>query len=212
MLYFYVCLKFAYCLCVCRDLWAFLHILPPILNFLWRELLSDSLFSMARSLWGWALLDCGLFFFQPILLLFSAVLHFLLHYSVIPVVVLFDPSLLGFFGPAAYSSLNDLVWSLGFLLHYLRAPVFHFLLGILGPFTFLGHPWTFLILCSHGLLLTPLGFPGPVTLSLILGAHGLAINPLLSLLALLWAYCDPFLLFYITYCPWVCQFSLFGLL
>ena len=42
-------------------------------------------------------------------------------------------------------------------------------------------PWTslalFLILHSHGLLLSSLGFPGPIALSLILGAHGLAITP-----------------------------------
>ena len=81
-----------------------------------------------------------------------------------------------------------------------------------------GHPWPiyfpsaflalFLTLHSHVLVLTPLGFLGPITLSLILGAHGLAINPLLSLLALPWAYYGSFSLFYITYCPWVCHFSL----
>ena len=99
----------------------------------------------------------------------------------------FDPSLQGFFGPVACSSLNDSAWSLGFLLHYLRALVSH-----LFP---LGHPWSicfpwaslaiFLTLRFHEFLLTPLGFPDPITLSFILGAHGLAINPLLSLLALL---------------------------
>ena len=77
-------------------------------------------------------------------------------------------------------------------------------------------PWVFLILFltlhSHRFLLTPLGFPDPITLSLILGAHGLAINPLLSLLTLLRTCCGPFSLFYITYFPWVCHFSLFGLL
>ena len=103
--------------------------------------------------------------------------------------MLFDLSLLGFFRPVAYSSLNDSVWSLGFLLRCLQAPVSHFLLGILGPFTFLGHPWPFLILCSHELLLTPLSFPNPIILSLILRAHGLAINPLLFLLTLLRACC-----------------------
>ena len=35
----------------------------------------------------------------------------------------------------------------------------------------------------RSLLLSSLGFPGPITLSLILGVHGLAINPLLSLLS-----------------------------
>ena len=117
--------------------------------------------------------------------------------------MLFDPSLRGLFGLAAYSSPNDSVWSLGFLLHCLRALVFH-----LFP---LGHPWPicfpwassalFLILRFHGFLLTPLGFLGPITLSFILGAYGLSISPFLSLLALLRAYCGPFSLFYITYYP-----------
>ena len=86
-------------------------------------------------------------------------------------------------------------------------------LGVLSPFTFLGPLLAlFLTLHSHELLLTPLGFLDPITLSFILRAHGLSINPLLSLLSLLWACCGPFSLFYITYCPWVCFFSLFGLL
>ena len=132
--------------------------------------------------------------------------------------ILFDPSLLGLFGLAAYSSLNDSIWSLDsyscyfdiFLLHYLWAPLSHLFL--------LRHPWPicfsweslalFLILRSYGLLLTFLGFSGPITLSFILGAHGLSINPLLSLLALLQACCSPFSFFYITYCPWICYFSL----
>ena len=46
-----------------------------------------------------------------------------------------------------------------------------FSLGILSPF---------LILHSHGLLLTLLGFPGPISISFILGVHELSINPLLS--------------------------------
>ena len=88
----------------------------------------------------------------------------------------------------------------------------YFLLGILDPFSFLGHPRSFLIPCSNGLLLTPLGFPNSITLYFTLGAHGLAINSLLSLLALLQAYCGPFLLYYITYYPWVCYFTLSRLL
>ena len=140
--------------------------------------------------------------------------HFLLFHSAILAVMLFDTSLLGLFGPAAYSFLNDSVWLLGLLLHYLQAPVFH-----LFP---LGHPWSicfpwaflalFLTLRSHGPLLTPLGLPDSISLSFIFGAHGLVINPLLSLLALLRACCGPFSLFYITYCPWFCYFSLSGLL
>ena len=75
----------------------------------------------------------------------------------------------------------------------------YFLLGVLGPSTFLGHPRPFLILRPHELLLTPLGFLGPITLSFILGAHGLAINPLLYVLALLRACYGPFSLFHIAY-------------
>ena len=99
------------------------------------------------------------------------------------------------------------IWA--FWLHCLRAPVFYF------PF---GHPWPiyfswaflalFLTLHSHEFLLTLLGFPCLITLSLILGVHGLVINPLFSLLTLLRACCGPLSLFYITYCPWVCHFSL----
>ena len=141
-------------------------------------------------------------------------MRFLPYRSAIPTVVLFDPSLLGLFGFVAYSFLNDSVWSFG-LFDYvaceLLCPII--LLGILGPFTLLGSfRFFFLTLHSHRFLLTPLGFPDPITLSLILGAYGLAINPLLSLLTLLWTCCGPFSLFYITYCPWVCHFSLFGLL
>ena len=129
---------------------------------------------------------------------------------VVPAVMLFNPNLLGFFGPAACSFLNDSVWSSGFLLYHLRAPVSHlFLLGHPWPIYF---PWAslalFLTLHSRGLLLTHLGFLGRITLSLILEAHELAINPLLSLFALLRACCDSFSLFYIMYCPWVCYFSL----
>ena len=53
-------------------------------------------------------------------------------------------------------------------------------LGILGPFSFLGHPWPIPILNSHELLLILLGFPGPITISFTFGVHGLFINPLLT--------------------------------
>ena len=69
------------------------------------------------------------------------------------------------------------------------ASLTHFLsLGFLSPF---------LILLSHGPLLILLGFPSPITLYLILGVDRSSISPLLSLLALLWACCGPFSLFYI---------------
>ena len=67
-----------------------------------------------------------------------------------------------------------------------------FLLGVPGPFAFLGLPSP-LTLHSHGFLLSSLGFPSPIILSFILEAHGLAINLLLSLLSLLWAYSHFFI-------------------
>ena len=63
---------------------------------------------MAYSLKGWALLDYGLFFLLlTLLLLLRSCSHFLQYHFAILAVMLFDPSLLGLFGPAAYSSLND---------------------------------------------------------------------------------------------------------
>ena len=69
--------------------------------------------------------------------------------------------------------------AIGFLLHYLRAPVSHLFS--------LGHPWLvcfswdslalFLTLYSHGLLLTSLGFPSPITLSSFLRFMGLPSTP-----------------------------------
>ena len=58
------------------------------------------------------------------LLLPQSCYHFLPYHSVIPAVMLFNPCLLGLFGPA-YSSLNDSIWSLGLLLHYLGALLSH---------------------------------------------------------------------------------------
>ena len=81
---------------------------------------------------------------------------------------------------------------IGFILMLLWAFLdpFHCLWVLLSHFFLLEHPWLicfpwaslahFLILHTHKLLLTPLGFPSPITLFLILGAHGLPINPLLS--------------------------------
>ena len=76
---------------------------------------------------------------------------------------------------------NDPVWSFGLYSCYfgLSWPI-TLLVGSFGPFLY---PWAslkhFLILHSHGFLLTLLGFPNPIVLSFILGARGLSINPLL---------------------------------
>ena len=126
------------------------------------------------------MLDCGLFFLQPTLLpLPRSCPHFLPYHFAILAVMFFDLSLLGLFGPAAYSSLNDSIWSFGLCITLL--------VGSFVPLFPFGHPWPtsfpwpfFLTLRSHGLLLTLLGFPDPITLSFILGTHGLSINPLLS--------------------------------
>ena len=81
---------------------------------------------------------------------------------------------------------------IGFILMLLWAFLdpFHCLWALLSHFFLLEHPWPiyfpwaslarFLILHTHGLLLTSLDFPDPITLFLILGALGLPINPLLS--------------------------------
>ena len=53
-------------------------------------------------------------------------------------------------------------------------------LSILSPLSFLGHPWAIPTLHSHRLLLTLLGFFGPITISFTFGVHGLSINPLLT--------------------------------
>ena len=214
VLHFHVCPKSVCYSCIRRGLETCLHILPPILAFLWHEPFSGFSFFRACSLrtLGFCLI-MGFSSFSPFSCSFLQSLHFLQYRSDILVVVLFDPSLLGLFRLIAYSSLNDSIQSFGlfgYIACGLLCPIF--LLSILNPFTFLGHPQPFLVLCSYGLLLTPLGFLGPITLSFILRAHGLSINPLLSLLSLLRACCGPFSLFYIIYCPWVFYFSLSGLL
>ena len=145
---------------------------------------------------GWALLDCGFFpLFSPFFAHFVILLSSLPYHSAILAVMLFNSCLLGLFLACCvfFTQLVKITqhdhWiyihaTLGFLdpLHFLWAPLAHiFLLGHPWPICF---PWAssahFLILHSYGLLLTLLGFFGPITLSFILGAHELSINPLLS--------------------------------
>ena len=82
----------------------------------------------------------------------------------------------------------------------------------------LGHPWSIclpwassallLTLYSHGLLLTSLGFPGPITSYSSLGFMG---HPSIPYSLCLHCF-DPVVahsyFFHITHCPWVC-YSLF---
>ena len=119
-----------------------------------------SYFVIPHSLWptlfrGWALLVCG---FSSFSLFFCSFLqscyHFLPYHSAIPAVSLFDPSLLGLFGPVAYSSLNDSMWLFGLYITFLMgsfvlfisswASLAHLLsLGFLGHFSNSVFPWAF---------------------------------------------------------------------
>ena len=133
MLHFYVCPKFACCSCVHYGQEACLHILPSILDFLWRELFSDfpSFYGLLplglHFVWLWAFLHLARSFTLFCSLAFPAVSFYYSYCDVI------WPKPTGPFGFSAYSSLNDSVWSLGFLLHYFRAPVSY----LFPP----GHPW-----------------------------------------------------------------------
>ena len=80
--------------------------------------------------------------------------HFPSYHSTIPTVMSFDPSLLGLFGPTAYSSLNDSTWSFGLCITLLvcsfvpfissQASLTHLLsLGFLGHFSNSMFPWDF---------------------------------------------------------------------
>ena len=160
---------------------------------------------------GRALLDCGFFFLQPVLLFLSAIL---LPFLVVPLChscydVIWPQPARPIWACCLFFFLMTQYGHLGFVLHCLWAFLSHlFPLGHPWPFAFLGLPW--LSLHSHERLLIPLGFSDSITLSFILKAHGLALNPLLSLPVLLWACCGPFSLFDITYYSKVCYFSLSG--
>ena len=123
--------------------------------------------------WRWA----SPFFSPP----FFSCSYLLPYHSIIPAAKLFTSILPGLFRPTIYSSPNGPVRPLVLLFHHWQAPVSHlfFFLGVPNPFAFLRLPWP-LTLHFHELLLSSLGFSGPITLFLIIGAHGIAINPLLS--------------------------------
>ena len=171
-------------------------------------------FLISHSLWlaslkGWVLINRGFFFPQPVLCSFRSI-------ATIPA-TLFCYSCCGVIWPMLARPLLGLLcmplpmtqcghWiythaTLGFLITLLLDSFVPFI----SSWASLAY---FLILHSHELLLTPLGFPDLIILYFIVGAHELSINPLLSLLALLRVCCGSFSLFYITYCPWVYYFSL----
>ena len=101
--------------------------------------------------------------------------HFLPYYSVIPTVM--TQSCWASLGLLFTLSPSGLTWPLVFLL-----------MGSCVPFVFsIGHPWPIcffwaflsllLTLHSHGLLLTSLGFPGPITSFSSLGFMALPLTP-----------------------------------
>ena len=123
-----------------------------------------------------------------------------------------DSILLGPFRPAVYSFPQWLNMAIGFPTYGLRCP-FCFSLEHSWPICFLWASLSLLLtLHSHELLLTSLGFPGPITSFLSLGFMGLPLSPCFLCLNYFWTCSDPFSFFYIIYCLWVCYFSLFGLL
>ena len=154
-------------------------------------------FRFPAPLRNWALFVTGSYIsFGP----FLDYPYFLPCYSVTPTVM--TQSCWASLGQPFTLSPSGLAWPLVFSLMGSCVP-FVFLLGFLDPFTNSAFSWVFTNF---------IGLPCPNYLILILGVHGPAINPLLSLCALLWACDGSFSLFYIIYCPWVCYFSLFGLL
>ena len=121
---------------------------------------------------SWALFDTGPYISFGLFLDYS---HFLPYYSIILAVM--TQSCWASLGQPFTLSPNGLTWPLVFLFMGSCVP-FVFLLGILGLFAFFGLPWPFLLtLHSHGLLLTSLGFPGPLTLFSSLGFMGLPLTP-----------------------------------
>ena len=138
-------------------------------------------FRFSAPLRSWALFDTGPYIsFGP----FLDCPHFLPYYSVIPAVM--TQSCWASLGQPFTLSPSGLAWPLVFLLMGSCVP-FVFLLGILGPFAFFGFPWPIcflwvsltllLTLHSHGLLLTSLGFIGPITLFSSLGFMDLPLTP-----------------------------------
>ena len=177
--------KSACCSLVRRGLEACQHSLSFVLwPFMWAA------FWFPTPPRGWYLFITGLYTsFGP----FLDCPHFLPYYSVIPVgMAQFCWASLG---PPFTLSPSGLTWSLVFLL-----------MGSCVPFAFsLGHPWLvcflwassslLLTLYSYGLLLTSLGFLGPITSFSSLGFMGLPLIPYFLCLHYFWAYSGPFSLF-----------------
>ena len=183
--------KFACCSLIRRGLEVCLHSLPFILwPFMWAA------FWFLAPLRGWYLFVTRLYTsFGP----FLDCPHFLPYYSVILAVMTW--SYWASLGLSFTISPSGLTWPLVFLL-----------MGSCVPFVFsLGHPWPIcflwasssllLTLHSHGLLLTSLRLPSPITSFSSLRFMGLPLTSYFLCLHYFWACNIPFLLFYIKYCP-----------
>ena len=195
---FHMCPKSVCWSFVCRGLEACLHSLPSVFFDLLCELLFD--FPLP---WGVGLyLILGFTFLSAHFLITLISCHItlsLLLQWLNPAGSLWASRLL--FHPVAwYDHWFSYLWAP----MSLWASLAHLLsLGFLDPFINSTFLWVFTNFIE---------FPWPNYLILILGVHGPVINPLLSLFASLLACGSPFSLFYIIYCPWVCYFSLSGLL
>ena len=171
------------------------------------DLLCELLFWFPAPFRSWYLFVTGLYTsFRP----FLDCPHFLPYYSVI--LAIMTQSYCASLGLSFILSPNGLTWPLVFLLIGSCVP-FCFSLGHHWPICFI---WAFssllLTLHFHGLLLTLLGFLGPITSFSSLRFMDLPLTPYFLCLHYFWACTNPFSLFYIIYCPWVCYFSFSGLL
>ena len=149
-----------------------------------------AVFWFPAPLRGWYLFITGLYTSFG---LFLDCPHFLPYYSVVFAVM--TQSCWAFLGLPFTLSPNALTWPLVFLLMVSYVP-FVFSLGHPWPVCFL---WAFssllLILHSHGLLLTSLDFPNPITSFSSLGFMGLSLTPYFLCLHYFWACSGPFSLF-----------------
>ena len=164
---------------------ACLHSLSFVLwPFMWAA------FWFPAPLRGWYLFITGLYtFFGP----FLDCPHFLPYYSVIPAVM--TQSCWASLGLPFTLSPSGLTWPLVFLLMGSCVPFVFFSWASLACLLPLGFLILLLTLHSHGLLLTSLDFPNPITSFSSLGFMGLPLTPYFLCLHYFWAYSGPFSLF-----------------
>ena len=148
--------------------WPLLHVLLLILNLLWREWITRSSFFIPHFTL-WACLGIGPPFFSlaPIFLYFwfMGQLVFLPRHSIAFAMLLLDLCLLGLFGPTMHFSFIQFTLLIVFC--WVNP---YTILGFLGPFYSIGHPWPIPFLHSHELFLCLFGFPRLTTIFFTFGA------------------------------------------